>query len=60
MHRFQFNRKHDQSVVAEGKRVDLAGGRITVVDAQGQPGKTFEEAELSSWWRVNENPTASS
>jgi hypothetical protein len=34
MLRFQFNLRNDQSVVVEGKRVDLAGGRITVVDAQ--------------------------
>jgi hypothetical protein len=54
MLRFQFNRKNNQSVVVEGKRVDLAGGRITVVDAQGQPRMTFDEAELSSWWRVSE------
>jgi hypothetical protein len=41
-------------VVVEGKRVELAGGRITVVDAQGQPRMTVEEAELSSWWRMSE------
>jgi hypothetical protein len=55
MLRFQFNRKNHQSVVVEGRRVDLAGGRITVVDAQGQPLVTFDQAELSSWWRVSED-----
>jgi hypothetical protein len=52
MLRFQFNWKHQQSVVVEGERVDLAGGRITVVDARGQARVTFDEGELSSWWRV--------
>ena len=54
MHRFQFNRKHQPSVVVEGTRVELAGGRITVVDALGQPRVTFDDIELSSWWRVSE------
>jgi hypothetical protein len=44
MLRFQLNRKNHQSVVVEGRRVDLAGGRITVVDAQGQPLVTFDQA----------------
>jgi hypothetical protein len=55
MLRFQFNWKHQQSVVVEGERVDLAGGRITVVDAHGQARATFDEGELSSWWRVREH-----
>ena len=54
MHRFQFNRKHQPSVVVEGTRVELAGGRITVVDALGQPRVTFDDIDLSSWWRVSE------
>ena len=33
----------------EGKRVELSGGLITVVDVQGLPRMTFDEAELSSW-----------
>lgn len=52
MLRFQFNWKHQPSVVVEGERVDLAGGRITVVDARGQARASFDEGELSSWWRV--------
>ena len=54
MCRFQFNRKHHQPVVVEGKRVELSGGLITVVEAQGQPRMTFDEAELSSWWKISE------
>ena len=54
MLRFQFNRKHHQPVVLEGKRVELSGGLITVVDAQGLPRMTFDEAELSSWWKISE------
>ena len=54
MLRFQFNRKHHQPVVVEGKRVELSDGLITVVDAQGLPRMTFDEAELSSWWKVSE------
>ena len=54
MLRFQFNRKNQPSVVVEGKRVDLSGERITVVDAQGQPIATFDQAELSSWYRLTE------
>jgi hypothetical protein len=54
MLRFQFNWKHQQSVVVEGERVDWAGGRITVVDAHGQARAVFDEGELSSWWRVGE------
>ena len=50
MLRFQFNRKNHQSVVVEERRVDLAGGLITVVDAHGQPRLTFDEGEMSSWW----------
>ena len=52
MRRFQFNRKHQPSVVLAGTRVRLAGGLITVVDALGQSRISFEETELSSWWRV--------
>jgi hypothetical protein len=54
MIRFQFNVKNHRSVVVEGKRVDLCGGRITVVDAHDQAQVTFDEQELSSWWRVTE------
>ena len=54
MCRFQFNKKNHQRVVVEGKRVEWADGRITVVDAHGQPRMTFDETELSSWWRVSE------
>jgi uncharacterized protein YxjI len=53
-HQFQFNRKNHQSIVVEGRRVDLADGYITIVDAQGQPLVTFDQTELSSWWRVTE------
>ena len=41
-------------MVVEGIRVDLAGGRVTVVDTQGQPVVVFDEAELSSWWCVSD------
>lgn len=51
---FQFNRITGQSQVVEGKRVDLGGGLITIVDANGQPRITFEQAERSSWWRITE------
>ena len=54
MLRFQFNRKDQDPVVIEGRRVDIAEGRITVVDAQGQPLITFDQIELSSWYRVTE------
>ena len=54
-HHFQFNRKNHEPLVVEGQRGDLADGRITVVDAHGQPGMTFDEGELSSWWRVRED-----
>jgi hypothetical protein len=53
-HQFQFNRKKLGSIIVEGRRVDLAGGLITVVDTHGQPSLTFDETELSSWWRVTE------
>jgi hypothetical protein len=53
-HRFQFNRKDQVPVVIEGQRVDVADGRITVVGAQDQPLITFDETELSSWYRVVE------
>ena len=52
--RFQFNRRNHPSVVVEGIRVDMAGGRVTVVDTQGQPVVEFDEAELSSWWCVSD------
>ena len=54
MLRFQFNRKDQDPVVIEGRRVDIAEGRITVVDAQGQPLITFDQIDLSSWYRVTE------
>ena len=54
MRRFQFNRRNHPSVMVEGIRVDLAGGRVTVVDTQGQPVVVFDEAELSSWWCVSD------
>ena len=58
-HRFQFNlkkrRKPDAEViVVEGRRVDVAGGIITVVDEQGAPKVSLAEAELSSWYAVAE------
>ena len=51
-HRFQFNRKNREVIVVEGRRVDVAGGIITVVDEQGEPKVSFAEAELSSWYRI--------
>lgn len=51
-HRFQFNRKNHEPVVIEGQRVDVADGCITVVGAQEQPLITFDETELSSWYRL--------
>ena len=53
-HRFQFNQKNQEPVVIEGRRVNIADGCITVVDAQGKALVTFEETELSSWYRVSE------
>jgi hypothetical protein len=60
VHRFQFNRKHRKPVVIEGMRVDVAGGHITVVDLHGQLLMAFDEKELSSWYRVVDDPTPSS
>ena len=51
-HRFQFNQKDHEPIVMERMRVDMAGGLITVVDAQGQSNASFTEAELSSWYRI--------
>ena len=56
-HRFQFNRKNHEVIVVEGRRVDVAGGIITVVDEQGEPKVSFAEAELSSWYAVAEPST---
>ena len=53
-HRFQFNLKNDEVIVVEGRRVDVAGGIITVVDEQGAPKVSLAEAELSSWYAVAE------
>jgi uncharacterized protein YxjI len=54
-HRFQFNRKNGESVEVEGIRVDMGGDLITVVDAHGQPLMSFDETELTSWYRVTES-----
>lgn len=54
LHRFQFNQKNRKPVVVEGKRVDVAGGLITVVDEQGKPRAYFAEAAVSSWYTVTQ------
>ena len=60
VHRFQFNRKNGESVAAEGMRVDVAGGHITVLDVHGQRCMAFDETELTSWYQVIDDPPPSS
>ena len=52
MLRFQFNWKHHPSVVVEGERVDLAGGRITVAMPMGRraPSLTKESCRVGGVW----------
>ena len=51
-HRFRFNRKHQEPIEVEGERVEIKGGLITVVDAQGHSLMSFADTELSSWYRL--------
>ena len=59
-HRFRFNRKNQEAIEVEGERVEIGGGLITVVNAQGHPLMSVADAGLSFWYRVFEFPTPSS
>jgi hypothetical protein len=58
--RFRFNRKNQDPIEVEGERVEIGGGLITVVNAQGLPLMSFADTELSSWYKVAGAPSPTS
>ncbi len=57
-HRFRFNLNNRESVVVEGKRADVVGRLITVVDERGRPLASFAESDVRVWWQVRDGASA--